>query len=181
MPVPWHRHSLPARLHSRYGSALRSRRTSLGQGFRVMEKSLIPCPPWSRQIAEQNVGHGNSIHTLTLPKQIRAARSRLPSRAAVCAGAVTIAGGRTYPGPFFPRLLYGRLICILDGFGLGFEWSVVGSFQRLTRSRDTCPIPTRITLLIGLAIEHCELCSDVDRRSPFTAGALGFDQWNLGE
>jgi hypothetical protein len=43
----------------------------------------------------------------------------------------------------------------LHGFGLGFEWSVVGSFQRLTRSRDTCPIPTRITLLIGLAIEHC--------------------------
>ena len=65
------------------------------------------------------------------------------------------------------------LICVFDGFGLGFEWSVVGSFQGLTRSRDTCPIPTRITFLIGLAIEHCELCSDVDRRSPFTAGALG--------
>jgi hypothetical protein len=29
------------------------------------------------------------------------------------------------------------------------------------RSRDTCPIPTRITLLIDLAIEHCDLCSDV--------------------
>ena len=61
----------------------------------------------------------------------------------------------------FPRLLYERLICILNGFSLGFEWSVVGSFQRLTRSRDTCPIPTRITLLIDLAIEHCDLCSDV--------------------
>src|SRR5215471_7643872 len=66
---------------------------------------------------------------------------------------------------------------MFDGFGLGFEWSVVGSFQRLTRSRDTCPIPTRITLLIDLAIEHCGLCSDADRHSPFTAGALGFDQW----
>jgi hypothetical protein len=37
---------------------------------------------------------------------------------------------------------HGRLICIFDGYGFGFEWSVVGSFQRLTRSRDTCPIPT---------------------------------------
>ena len=74
------------------------------------------------------------------------------------------------------------LISVFDGFGLGFEWSVVGSFQGLTRSRDTCPIPTRITFLIGLAIEHCELCSDVDRQSPFTAGALGASiSGDLGE
>jgi hypothetical protein len=129
----------------------------LGQGEAPGDKwATAPCPPWSRHQPNgaRRVGHGNSIHTFAaLSQEVELILD------------------------LFPRLLYGRLICILNGFSLGFEWSVVGSFQRLTRSRDTCPIPTRITPLIDLAAEHCDLCSDVDHRSPFTAGPLGFDQW----
>jgi hypothetical protein len=43
---------------------------------------------------------------------------------------------------------------MLDSFLFGLERSSEGSFQRLTRLRNTCPEPTRITLLINPSEEH---------------------------
>jgi hypothetical protein len=44
----------------------------------------------------------------------------------------------------------------LDGVRFGLERPVAWSFRRLTRSRDNCPIPARLTLLVDLSKEHRE-------------------------
>jgi hypothetical protein len=71
------------------------------------------------------------------------------ARTSLSAGTGNLAGPSMQPSCFTPNR-------VLDGVRFGFERSVVWSFRRLTRSRDNCPIPARLTLLVDLSKKHRE-------------------------